>query len=177
MLPGPKTVEEPHKELRFTRGAQGARFASIAALLGGTAVVLLLLNALPRDPIVPWWSALLPLPLALLLGRLAYRCVRHAYILLTPLGIEIFPFFNPRQNLQVLYWSEIADAEVDEHEQLVIHFDAEHTKGVVASLAPVLRNRRPLLKRAIDGRISERADATTPAAALPGPGESPKVPE
>ena len=90
---------------------------------------------------------------AALFFRLAFRCARHAYIILTPLGIEIFPFFNSRENLQVLYWSQIADSELNDRNELVIHFNEEQTSGVVASLAPITPSRRILLERAIKGRM------------------------
>lgn len=160
MHPGPKDVTEPHKELRFTRSAQATLFSILGAICAGTSVVLILINFLLndshlalKDPLVSWWWVLLPLPAALLLARLSLRCARHAYIILTPLGVEIFPFFNARENLQVLYWSQIADAEVNDRNQLVIHFNEEQTAGVVASLSPILPARRKLLAHAIEGRM------------------------
>lgn len=162
MLPGPKPVEDPAKELRFTRSSQAAAFAILGAILAGASIAMLLLNVIPADPILPWWWPLVPLPPALLLFRLAYHCVRHAYIILTPLGIEIFPFFRPRRNLQVLYWSEIADAEVSEAGRLVIHFDEERTSGIIASLAPLPPVHRDLLAEAIEGRMVEREEKESP---------------
>lgn len=153
MLPGPQDVSEPHKELRFTRGAQASLFALLGAICCGAAVAIALLYFIPKDPITPWWWPFIPIPFAALFFRLAYRCARHAYLILTPLGIEIFPFFNARENLQVLYWSEIAAAEVNERKQLVVHFNQERTSGVVASLAPILSKKRALLARAIEGRM------------------------
>lgn len=153
MLPGPKDISDPHKELRFTRGAQASLFAMLAAICGGASITIVILNLLLEDPLVSWWWVLAPLPAALIFLRLSLRCIRHAYLILTPLGIEIFPFFKPHENLQVLYWSQISDAEINEHNQLVIHFNEEQTSGVVASLAPLLPARRELLGRAIAGRI------------------------
>lgn len=153
MLPGPKDVEEPHKELRFTRGAQATLFAVVAAVACGASAAIIILNFISKDPLLSWWWAVLPLLVAALFARLAFRCARHAYIILTPLGIEIFPFFNARENLQVLYWSQIADAEINENQQLVIHFNEEQSAGVVASLTPISPARRILLERAIEGRM------------------------
>lgn len=155
MLPGPKDVVEPDKELRFTRSAQATLFAILASICSGASVAILLLNLIPADPICPWWWPLLPLLPAALFLRLALRCARHAYLILTPLGIEIFPFFNARENLQVLYWSEIADAEVNDQDQLVIHFNEERTSGIVASLTPLRTRQRVLLDHAIEGRMEE----------------------
>ena len=153
-----KSVAEPHKELRFTRGAQASLFALLGAVGAGASIAIVLLNLIPKDPITPWWWPLVPLPFAFLCFRLAARCARHAYIILTPLGIEIFPFFKARENLQVLYWSQIAAAEVNEREQLVIHFNEDRTSGIVASLAPIAAGRRELLEYAIEGRMSSREE-------------------
>lgn len=160
-LPGPRTVEEPHQELRFTRGAQGARFAILGALLAGAAIATLLLNVIPKDPITPLWWPLVPVPFAVVSWRLAWRCVRHAYVILTPLGIEVFPFFKARENLRVIYWSDIADAEINARGDLVLHFNENRSAGVVASLAPLLPAKRSLLARAVEGRMKETG-ATDP---------------
>lgn len=163
MLPGPKDVAEPHKELRFTRSSQARMFFLLASALVTVAIFLVAGAFTPGLDLPPWW-ALLPLLPAAPLFVLAYRCIRHAYLILTPLGVEIFPFFNPRKNLQVLYWSEIDHAEVsDDQRTLTIHFNAERSSGVNATLTPIAASRRPLLVRAIEGRMAQRArDAASP---------------
>ena len=180
-LSGPKNVTEPHKELRFTRSAQGSLFSVLAATCAGISFALILLNFLADEPAlalgeprVSWWWVIAPLPPAALLCRLALHCTRHAYLILTPLGIEIFPFFNPREKMQVLYWSQIANAEVSEANQLVIHFDHRENSGVVASLAPLLPARRKLLARAIMGRMTSlpRASPTLSGCSSTAPEES-----
>jgi hypothetical protein len=127
-------------------------------LCSGASIASLRLNVIPKDPTTPRWWPLLPLPFALLFFRRACRCVRHAYLRLTPLGIEIFPFFNARQNLQVIYWSEIAAAEVNARNQLVIHFNKDRSSGVVASLSPIAPTKRALLKHAIEGRMRKASE-------------------
>ena len=162
MLPGPKDISEPHKELRFTRGSQASLFAMLAAISGGASVAIVILNLLLEDPLVSWWWVLVPLPPAFICSRLCLHCIRHAYLILTPLGIEIFPFFKPQENLQILYWSQISDAEVNEHEELVIHLNEDQTSGVVASLSPLLPVRRKLLAHAIAGRMDGKRLEETP---------------
>ena len=164
MLPGPKDISEPHKELRFTRGSQATLFALFAAICGGASVAVTILNLLLEDPLVSWWWVLVPVPPSTIFLRLSLLCNRHAYLILTPLGIEIFPFFKPRENLQVLYWSQISEAEVNERNELVIHLDENRSSGVVASLAPILPVRRKLLARAIAGRMQDKQ----PAAGMTG---------
>jgi hypothetical protein len=158
MLPGPKSVAEPHKELRFTRSGQGRRLFLAAAALSTLSIFLLAAAFTPGLEFPLWWS-LLPLLPAVGLFYLAYRCVRFAYLLLTPLGVEIFPLTKARQNLQVLYWSEIAHAEIDPQQSfLTLHFNEEQTSGIKASLRPIAKAQRPLLARAIEGRMAERLD-------------------
>ena len=162
MLPGPKDIIEPHKELRFTRGSQASLFAMLAAVCGGASVAIVILNLLLKDPLISWWGVLAPLPPAFICARLCLHCVRHAYLILTPLGIEIFPFFKPQENLQILYWSQISDAEVNKHDELVIHLNEDKTSGVVASLSPLLPVRRKLLARAIAGRMDDKRMEANP---------------
>ena len=159
MLPGPKDLAEPHKELRFTRSAQARLFFLLASAFLTLAIFLCAAAFTPGLAFPLWW-ALLPLLPALLLYPLAYRCIRHAYLILTPLGIEIFPFFNSRQNLQVLYWSEIDHAEVSSDQRtLTIHYNPGRTAGLMATLAPIEKSLRPLVARAIEGRIAQRSSS------------------
>lgn len=161
MLPGPKDVVEPHKELRFTRSGQGRRVFLAAAVLTTISIFLVASHYTPALEYSLWW-ALLPLTPALALFYLAYRCVRYAYLLLTPMGVELFPFLHPRKNLQVLYWTEIIHAEVSpDLSLLTLHFNEEQTSGIKASLLPIAPAQRPLLVRAIEGRMAERTQKPT----------------
>ena len=157
MLPGPKDVAEPHKELRFSRSAQARLFF----LLGSTFITIAIFLAAASFTAgleFPLWWAAFPLVPALPCFLLAYHCVRHAYLILTPLGIELFPFFNPHRNLQVLYWSEIDHAEISgDLRTLTIHYNADRTAGIKATLSPLLSAKRQLLQRAIEGRMAQRA--------------------
>ena len=148
------SVAEPQKELRFTRAGQ----ALPAALLGAAcavAAVLFVTFGLYRDetPAIPHpaWG-LIPLALALVFFRLAWHCARHAYILLSPIGVEIFPFFRPAVNMQVVPWAQIVAADINDG-QLTLHFSAEKTSGIHLSLSPIPKDRRELLAKAIRGRL------------------------
>ncbi|NNC89790.1 MAG: hypothetical protein HKN82_15140 [Akkermansiaceae bacterium] len=159
-MPSPKPLAEPHKELRFTRAGQGHLFFVLGAAAAGLAVILAFFAFLPERPLLPRWAFLLPLPVAALFFRIGLRCVRHAYLIFTPLGVEIFPFFNPRDKMQVIYWSEIAHAEVDPaRTKLILHYDADRTSGLVASLRPVPRTRRNLIHATVDGVMARRPAA------------------
>ncbi len=156
-MAGPKTVAEPHKELRFTRAAQAQGFWIVSAILIALAILLLTTWA-SGHPSFSWWMALPPIVIAALVIRFALHCTRHAYIILTPLGVEIFPLKNPESNLHLIYWTELVGADFNADLSILkLHRDAEKTSGVVLSLKPILEKQRPLLKSAIEGRLKETA--------------------
>tara|TARA_B100000614_G_scaffold88094_1_gene79570 strand:- start:109 stop:345 length:237 start_codon:yes stop_codon:yes gene_type:complete len=76
---------------------------------------------------------------------------------MTPIGIEIFPFFKPQDNLRVIYWSEISRVEIDELNRLRICLSGNPSSGIIASLKPLLPRQRDLLAEAIGGRMSQEA--------------------
>ena len=148
-------VAEPHKELRFTRARQAVPFWIAAAMCLAATLALTVTGSLRHEnPALPHplW-ALLPASLAILLIRTALHCTRHAYLILSPLGVEIFPFFRPAKNMQLIPWAQIADAEAGHH-FITLHFDPDQRSGIHLSLSPVPENLRPLLARAILGRVA-----------------------
>jgi len=159
---GPQRVVEPEKELRFTRSAQAIVFYVISVI--GFAVSMGVFILSTQDwgmggPILDGWQWLcLPgLLFTAIFFRMGLKCTRHAYLILNPLGIEIFPFYKPEKNLQILYWSEIEEAEVDlEKQQLVLHFSKDQTSGVVVSLSPIPKRQQSLLKKAVLGRMEKQ---------------------
>ncbi len=150
-------VHSPEKELRFTRSGQAAIFWVLAAVCSSAAVTLVA-TALYREvnPHLPHpaWG-LLPLALACMAGWIALHLTRHAYLILTPLGIEIFPFFRPARGMQLVTWQEISSAEVAEEGcQLSLHYNPEKTAGIHLSLRPLPAERRRLLAKAVLGRLA-----------------------
>ena len=150
-------VQSPEKELRFTRSGQAVGFWILSAVLTAAAVTLLA-TAIYRDmnPHIPHpaW-ALVPVGLAAVVARLAFSLTKHAYLILTPLGIEIFPFFRPAQGMQLVTWQEVTSAEVNENStRLSLHHNAEKTSGIRLSLRPIRADRRSLLAKAVIGRLS-----------------------
>ena len=153
-------IQSPEKELRFTRSGQAAGFWILCAVLVAVSVTLWA-TAVYRDinPELPHpaWGGL-PLALALLSGRLAWHLTRHAYLILTPLGVEIFPFFRPARGMHLVTWQEVALAEVDEGRALLtLHYNAEKTSGIHLSLKPVRKEARELLVKALVGRARKSA--------------------
>jgi hypothetical protein len=150
-------IQSPEKELRFTRSGQAVHFWLGTAILAAAGMTLAA-TAIYRDinphlPHAAW--ALVPLLLALVTFRLAVRLTRHAYLIITPLGIEIFPFFKPAEGMRMVLWQELNHAEVDENlSRLTLHHDAEKTSGIHLSLTPITPARRTLLAKAVIGRLS-----------------------
>ncbi len=93
-----------------------------------------------------------------MVGKIALGLTRHAYLILTPLGIEIFPFFKPADGMRLVMWQEVDHAEVDEKStRLTLHHDAGKTSGIHLSLTPIRADRRTLLAKAVLGRLSPPA--------------------
>jgi len=150
-------IQSPEKELRFTRSGQAIFFFIAAAVLAAVSMTLLA-SAVYRDinPLVPHAAwALPPLAFAAFSVYTAVQLTKHAYIILTPLGIEIFPFFRPAAGMRLVTWQEIHSAEVDEKtKRLTLHHDAGKTSGIHLSLSPIRADRRTLLAKAVLGRVS-----------------------
>ena len=151
------TIQSPEKELRFTRSGQAGLFwmvAAVSATVGITMLATSIYRDINPDLPHPAWAAV-PLVLALVMARVAVWLTRHAYLILTPLGIEIFPFFRPAAGMRLVTWQEINHAEVDEKStRLTLHHDPEKTSGIHLSLTPIRADRRSLLAKAVLGRLS-----------------------
>jgi len=156
MIPKAPKVAAPEKELRFTRSGQAHGFWFAAMILVAVAIAIAVAGSgrlTEPDRIHPGW-AVAPMVAAWLSARLAIRLTRHAYLILTPIGIEVFPFFRPADGMRMIAWSEIADAEADERMRwLTLHFDAGKTSGVHLTLRPLREPLRPLLVDAVLGRV------------------------
>jgi hypothetical protein len=153
-------IQSPEKELRFTRSGQAGLFWVSAAVLAAVGITLLATSIYrdinPQLPHPAW--ALAPFFLAAVMARLAVGLTRHAYLILTPLGIEIFPFFKPSEGMRLVMWQEIDHAEVDEKAtRLTLHHDSGKTSGIHLSLTPIRADRRTLLAKAVIGRLSPAA--------------------
>jgi hypothetical protein len=142
-------------ELRFTRSRQAVVFWISAAMLAAAAIILAVTSihreANPQLPHPAW--ALAPLAASWISARLAMRLTRHAYLILTPLGVEIFPFFRPAAGMAMVPWQQVHTAEVNaSHTRLTLHHNPQKTSGIHLSLAPIRSDRRALLVRALEGR-------------------------
>lgn len=154
-----KSIAEPEKEIRFTRVAQAKFFFVLSVLfmmLCVSTLFCMFINWGPwhADFKEYWWLSLLALIPAFICLRIAFHCVRHAYLILTPMGVEIFPFFKPQENLQVIFWSDIDHAEI-EGNFLKLHANPEETSGTILSLKPIGEQNYLLLDTAIQGRLDQ----------------------
>lgn len=151
---------DPGKELRFTRSAQAAHFAAAAILSLCLSFAWLSLAFWPWHAdgstlLDSWWPGLLPLPLVLVFLWLALYCASHAYIILSPVGIEIFPLWFPTENFRLVPWTHVAGARA-EHGNLIIDFPPVGSGGgIILSLAPLRRHQRELLWHAIERRFQD----------------------
>lgn len=166
-MAAPKSVQSPEKELRFTRSAQGLQCIVLCVACIVVALSLLVLATQGTEFEKPRlhgfaWTALLPLPPAVLFFRFAMRCMRHAYLILTPLGIEIFPLFRPEKDMALITWQEIHTMELRDATTLVLHRDAAKTSGIVLSLSPLLPARRLLLQHTVTGIMLKKTSPPTP---------------
>lgn len=154
-------VTEPHKELRFTRAAQAVPFWITAAVTATCAILLISLSfhrdenpGLPH----PAWAIL---PAALCWGaiRAALHCTRKAYLILSPLGVEIFPLFRPVKGMQVIPWTQIHSVETGDY-LVTLHFDDSQSAGIHLTLSPIPKAKRPLLAKALQGRLENNRQSS-----------------
>lgn len=160
-MPKPRKVADPEKELRFTRG----RYARTLGLIGACSTIGLVLLAYAiirvdlRDGELPphlSYYFLLPLALsALLSSYLALRCVRHAYLLLTPLGIEILPLLPRPSKMRMAFWPEIDSCQFG-ISTLTLHLNGAELSSIKVSTLPLTSTQSGLLRQAIERTLDKR---------------------
>jgi hypothetical protein len=153
-------MTSPEKELRFTRARQAIVFWVLGIVLGLTAAGVGVLSWWQLRHPPSWWVALVPLALAAGALALAWRLTRHAYILLSPIGVELFPFWKPVDHFQLLPWSTIAGAEFSpDGRWLTLTLAGYEDVKVILTLDPIPRRTLPLLVRAVTGVMEKRPPA------------------
>ena len=93
--------------------------------------------------------------MAVLFFLVAIHCTQHAFIILSPLGLELFPFWFPVKNFRMLYWSEINDAKINK-EMNLLSIECNNGSKIFISIKPIPTKIRSYLKTAIDGRMQEK---------------------
>lgn len=155
-------VLDPAKELRFTRTAQATLFAIVGAVFLCVGIMLSLVTgsfyhyegSLETLPF-PLILVILPWLPTLACFWLCYYCARYPYLLFSPIGIEVFPFWKPVKNFNLIEWGRVVVLEYNET-QLILHHNAEKTSGVVLSLSPLNKKSRMLLIRTVEGVMEQQ---------------------
>jgi hypothetical protein len=159
----PRKITEPEKELRFTRARQALTFVAFGGIFLCITFWMWFSNTTLNGQAINEISirlviTLILFSLSLICFWAAVNCVRHAFIILTPLGIELFPFWFPSKNLQVIYWTEIDNAIVT-GDMKTLEIQCQGGSKVFVALAPITADRLPYLKRAIEGRIEQSKES------------------
>ncbi len=155
-------MKSPEKELRFTRARQAVVFwvAGLILALASVGVAILSWWQLENPP--PWWLAAFPCAMAAGSFWLAGRLTRHAYVLLSPVGVEIFPFWKPVDQFQLLPWGSIEAADFSpDRRWLTLTLAGYEDAKVILTLDPIPVQARPLLIRAVEGVMAHRQPAAS----------------
>lgn len=158
-----KSDSPKQKEIRFTRNAQALHFFVLALLFfclgAGLYLVSLDFWSVSQEPLLQQsWYGLLTLPFILGFLWLGVHLVRHAYLIFSPVGIELFPFFFPSKNMEVLYWAEVQDVRLTADKKMMeVTLTGEPERKVFVTTAPLDKASRLLLEHTLDG-IRERRD-------------------
>ncbi|MEM8955179.1 MAG: hypothetical protein AAGD22_13590 [Verrucomicrobiota bacterium] len=144
--------------LRFTRSGQAVHFIILGLLFACAAIALAALgikwiNIDEYTPPLPhpWWSFLAVIP-ALAAFWIAAFNTRHAYLVFGPVGIEVYPFFFPAKNMNLIPWAQIQSLDLDERQTwLTITNTSDLGGGSILSLRPITPQNRKLLAHAIEG--------------------------
>lgn len=166
-MASPRALQSPEKELRFTRAAQGRFFFILTAFLLAISLGIVVLATQGTEFEAPrlqglGWLALLPLLAAIGLTKLAIHCTRHAYVLLTPMGVEIFPLWRPQHTMRWIFWAEIQSCELaPQRPLLLLHFNPEKNTGVALSLTPIMPAQRELLVHALRQQLARQKTDTS----------------
>ncbi|MBP7950258.1 MAG: hypothetical protein KA004_11425 [Verrucomicrobiales bacterium] len=150
------------KEARFTRSrhAVGMALLAVAFLAVSAGVFILHLQHLADPP--GWGWALLPLPFAIVFFWLAWHHTRKPFLVLSRLGIEIYPVFVQEKDVHLVLWTEMECAEVTaDAAWLVLTLAEPGDSRVFISLKPLLPSRRPIvagaLRRVMDFKRQQEA--------------------
>ena len=148
-------------ELRFTRSRQAVVSLAwgLGCLLLSLGLFILHFQRFTHPPALGWGFVPL-LPAALFLW-LAWHQLRHPFLVLTRIGIEIYPFFLPARNMHLLLWQQISHSEIiAEPPQLILtRADAADAK-IFITLAPLVPRQRELLHTALSGVQTNREKVT-----------------
>ena len=142
------------RELRFTRNRVGAILTAAGFLLAATAAFLQLTGYDTITPYLPAprWAmqaaARVPAVLCLAAG---HRCLKHAAVIVTPVGVEILPFLRARRAMQWFFWQQIRSAD---REGGRLNLRLADGSTVAVSLRPMTSASRDMLVHAVRQRVN-----------------------
>lgn len=147
------SVPRNSRELRFTRNAAGAGLLIMAALCGGASLMCYVIcsDALISQMLMPLWvMELIGLSATAINAYLGLYCLRIAYIIVSPVGIEILPFRNPRHTMRLYMWHDLLGAEFNDREMVLHHCDDTYEHLSLLAMNP---RQRKMLRRAVTQRL------------------------
>ena len=153
------------QEIRFTRSGQAVHFVILALIFLCLGVGLYLVSldfwSVSQEPLLKQsWYGLLVLPFVIACLWMAVRLSKHAYLIFSPVGIEIFPFFKPSTNMNVLLWNEVETVDFTEDGKMMrVRLLSEGDHQVFLSIAPLKSASQDLLKHTVTGICERRAAA------------------
>lgn len=142
------------RELRFTRNRAGGILMLVGILLIVVAVFLQITGYDTISPYLPaplWCMQMMILFPAGVCLFTATRCLKHAAVIITPLGVEILPFLRPKHTMQWFFWQQIKATTIQRN-RLFLHL----TDGATISihLFSLTTTSQQLLGYAIQQRIN-----------------------
>ncbi len=100
------------RELRFTRNRQAFGWMTLACTFFTTALFTAFYITMVDDLYytkVFYWYAALQLVVSGALFYYATYCLKHAYVILSPVGIDVLPIIYPSKRLKFIPWDSIYD--------------------------------------------------------------------
>ena len=148
-------------ELRFTRSRQAVVSLAwgLGCLLLSLGLFILHFQRFTHPPALGW--GFVPLLPGMLFLWLAWHQLRHPFLVLTRIGVEIYPFFLPARNMHLLLWQQISQSEIiaDPPQLILTRADATDAK-IFITLAPLVPRQRALLQTALVGVQTTREKVT-----------------
>ncbi len=147
-------VPREQRELRFTRNAWALWFYfwGVYLVLG-----MAMAACMTFRPLIPFWVEVACWAGGILLAAacfwLAAVCLRRAYVLLTPLGVEILPLWKPEKRMKVYPWYGIEDWSPRMGGIVLSMSDGS---SVRINLLCMRARQRELLTTALTGRIMQK---------------------
>ena len=157
-------AERGSQEIRFTRNAQAVHFFVLALIFFCVGIALYCLSLdlwKTQEPLLKRsWYGVLTLPFIGLSVWAGVHLAKHAYMIFSPIGVEIFPFFYPSKNMQVLYWQEVEDVAITpDGKMLEVTLLSEGENKIFIATEPLRPKSRDLLGKTIDGIRTQREES------------------